>query len=649
MKTRYFVAILVTLVVALALTSNAQMMKRTDVIWARNTPNPITLDGKLLEADWAKAESLLISFGQDNGMPGSGFNTDGWATVPTDPLKNAVVKFLVHEDSLYVAVSVKDSSIGGGLWPGPAHWEGVLSNMRNKSGTDRPVPNGEIYYAWNTESWADPNTGNIGALPGYFGQVPGYNRDTTPADAPFLGFKKAQVWDAATFVDGLTNADSVVDKGYTMEFKINLKAYGYNPRAANGDIAMYSIALYDCDWQWFRGADTVKNRFAINKAWAQGPWGSNNNNHLRVFVKPAVTTTSGAVPTVDADLIIPGAGNFAAPTIDGKLDEPVWNGTGIGKLLLRYGNDAIRNAYPTTAPFRSGQFQPDVNGGKAAIFDADTAIVKYFYKGDDLYLGFDVKDKYVQFYKDLDRWDGFRVMITDRAKRDGDSVLVARNITFIIDSTGGDGRREDLAHASGAWDSSGQAVNVVISLNPGTTVDTIGATPDKGYTAEMKINLLKLGYPSGRGDGVLFFALCRFDGDGDPNYLNSYGYRVWFMREQTWQDGVAWMYMDPNAVITSVGQDNAVTPTEFKLLGNYPNPFNPSTTIKFVMPQRSQVTLEVFDMLGRLVSSQSLGVREAGDHAVSFNAANLASGTYNYRLRMESNQSAVVGKMMLLK
>jgi len=147
----------------------------------------------------------------------------------------------------------------------------------------------------------------------------------------------------------------------------------------------------------------------------------------------------------------------------------------------------------------------------------------------------------------------------------------------------------------------------------------------------------------------LFFGLCRFDGDGDPNPLNSYGYRVWFMREQTWQDGVAWMYMDPNAVVTAIGQDNAVAPREFKLLGNYPNPFNPTTTIKFVMPQRSQVTLEVFDVLGRLVSTQSLGVREAGDHVVSFNAANLASGTYNYRLRMESNQSTLVGKMMLLK
>jgi hypothetical protein len=633
----------------MTMTAYGQMIKRTDAIWARNTSSAITLDGRLLEADWAKAESLMLSFGQDNGMPGSGFTTDGWEVVPTDPLKNVVVKFLVKGDSLYVGIVVKDSSIGGGPWPGPAKWEGILSNLRNISGTDRPVPNGEIYYAWNTEGWADPATGAVGALPGYFGQVSGYNRDTASADAPFAGLKKAQVWDARTYVDGVTNADSVIDKGYSIEFRINMHAYGYTPQQTAGDILMYNLSIYDSDWQWYRGADTVKNRFSINKVWAQGPWGGNNNNHIRVFVKPAVTTTSGALPTVDPDLVIPNGANYAAPTMDGKLDDAVWNTANVGKVLLRYGSTAIRNAYPTTAKYRSGQFQPDVNGGKAAIFDADTAIVKYFFKDNDLYLGFDVKDKYVQYSSNFDRQDGFRVMLTDRAKRDGDSVLIAHNLTFVIDSTGGDNRREDLAHTSGAWDSSGQAVTVKVSLNTGTTIDTAGTTPDKGYTAEMKVSLQKLGYPAGRGDGVVFFAVCRFDGDSDPTPANSYGYRVWFMREQTWQDGVAWAYMDPGTMLTAVENEPTVAPKEFKILGNYPNPFNPSTTIKFQMPQTAQVSLEVFDVLGRLVSSQALGVREVGSHTVQFDGANLASGTYFYQLRMESNRTTTPGKMLLLK
>jgi hypothetical protein len=64
------------------------------------------------------------------------------------------------------------------------------------------------------------------------------------------------------------------------------------------------------------------------------------------------------------------------------------------------------------------------------------------------------------------------------------------------------------------------------------------------------------------------------------------------------------------------------------LLGNYPNPFNPTTNIKFQIARSSEVALEVFDVLGRLVSSRSLGVTAPGEHAVDFNASNLASGTY---------------------
>jgi hypothetical protein len=63
----------------------------------------------------------------------------------------------------------------------------------------------------------------------------------------------------------------------------------------------------------------------------------------------------------------------------------------------------------------------------------------------------------------------------------------------------------------------------------------------------------------------------------------------------------------------------------------------------------SEVALEVYDMLGRQVVSKSLGVRQPGEHAVSFNALGLASGSYFYRLKMVANGAIVTGKMMLLK
>jgi hypothetical protein len=67
-------------------------------------------------------------------------------------------------------------------------------------------------------------------------------------------------------------------------------------------------------------------------------------------------------------------------------------------------------------------------------------------------------------------------------------------------------REDDLAPNPGSWDSAATKVQVAIALKGGTTIDTLGATADSGYTAEMRINLRELGYAAGRGDGVLFMA-----------------------------------------------------------------------------------------------------------------------------------------------
>lgn len=89
-------------------------------------------------------------------------------------------------------------------------------------------------------------------------------------------------------------------------------------------------------------------------------------------------------------------------------------------------------------------------------------------------------------------------------------------------------------------------------------------------------------------------------------------------------------------------------PTEFGLEQNYPNPFNPSTNINFALPQASEVTLTVYDMLGRKVATLISGEQlQAANHSVRFDASALASGMYIYRI--EAGSFVSTRKMMLIK
>jgi len=92
---------------------------------------------------------------------------------------------------------------------------------------------------------------------------------------------------------------------------------------------------------------------------------------------------------------------------------------------------------------------------------------------------------------------------------------------------------------------------------------------------------------------------------------------------------------------------NIGVPAAYELSQNYPNPFNPSTSISFNIPTDGIVSLKLFDMSGKEVSTLVNEVKTAGYYSVNFNAANLTSGIYFYELRAD-NFSAVK-KMMLVK
>jgi hypothetical protein len=111
-------------------------------------------------------------------------------------------------------------------------------------------------------------------------------------------------------------------------------------------------------------------------------------------------------------------------------------------------------------------------------------------------------------------------------------------------------------------------------------------------------------------------------------------------------DNVSHTLILPSLTGIAPGQQGA-TPLQFGLDQNYPNPFNPATTISYEIRSAGQVTLRVFDVLGREVATLVNGYQGAGSHTSTFDGSRLSSGVYFYRL--QSGSFVNTKKMVLEK
>ena len=103
----------------------------------------------------------------------------------------------------------------------------------------------------------------------------------------------------------------------------------------------------------------------------------------------------------------------------------------------------------------------------------------------------------------------------------------------------------------------------------------------------------------------------------------------------------------PMAAVTSLRELTSASPASFQLEQNFPNPFNPATAIRFTLPQQEYVTLKIFDASGREVQTLISGNLAAGTHRIEFEAKNLTSGIYFYRV--QTGQIFIQKKMLILR
>jgi photosystem II stability/assembly factor-like uncharacterized protein len=99
-------------------------------------------------------------------------------------------------------------------------------------------------------------------------------------------------------------------------------------------------------------------------------------------------------------------------------------------------------------------------------------------------------------------------------------------------------------------------------------------------------------------------------------------------------------------IVSSVGQSIDL-PENFRLEQNYPNPFNPSTLIKYSLPRQSRITIIIYDALGKEITRLVDEEKPAGEYSIEFNATDLASGLYVYRIQGEGFIDS--RKMLLIK
>jgi hypothetical protein len=122
------------------------------------------------------------------------------------------------------------------------------------------------------------------------------------------------------------------------------------------------------------------------------------------------------------------------------------------------------------------------------------------------------------------------------------------------------------------------------------------------------------------------------------HYLNKISFKQW--------DG--WMIdNDGTYEYSSVVEAEVAVPLNFELNQNFPNPFNPNTVITYSLPMAANVILTVYNSLGQTIQLLENGFKNAGTYTISFDASELTSGTYFYRL--EAGQFTRVKKMMLIK
>jgi hypothetical protein len=358
--------------------------------------------------------------------------------------------------------------------------------------------------------------------------------------------------------------------------------------------------------------------------------GASNISPLALSAK--VTTMAKGVPVINN-------GAPASFANDGALTE--WTAAGIKPVII--------SKTPATG-------EGHVVTGGVVDNDADLTVKSYLaVDATNLYVAFDVTDDIVvtdslldlagsygndcpDLFIGLYDWRG-KAHSGFKSGTTPDFHLRFSKFALILDNPG-NGKKLMFPGASYVWKKKtltpGYTIEAKIPFK--TLADSTGSTqfvPKLGMRIPMDFSVndndgktINLAEPWNARDGILCYSPYNDD--------------------NSWQDMWRWSHtwVGPQWNPSSVRQD-AMTATKFELSQNFPNPFNPSTSIRYSVPVSGMVSLKIYDVLGREVMSVVNQHQSEGSYTVSLDASTLSSGMYVYQL--QSGALTVSKKMMLLK
>jgi subtilisin-like proprotein convertase family protein len=297
-----------------------------------------------------------------------------------------------------------------------------------------------------------------------------------------------------------------------------------------------------------------------------------------------------------------------------------------GNLLNYSATSGINGTFSTAVPNNcrfSGFLNETSSGALSTTFTAHPTVVNRTVSPNPFPGGFIIKAPIKPILDLQTTYD--TITVSGSATLTAIEVFLSAQHTYVSDLSitlkAPNGQTRDLSSGNGG----GGDHILTFFIDGSTSVTTSDYLPPWSYAAGPEATMGSFNSTNIQGNWVLSIA----DGAvGDQGTLMGWGLRF-------------------NGAITGTEPISSEIPDRFQLYQNYPNPFNPVTTIKFDIPKSSYVNITLFDMLGREVKKLVNENRTAGTYEIRFDASDLASGTYFYRI--DAGSFTDVKKMVLIK